>query len=391
MVAKTIYIILLIFILLVVVVPLLLNALGIPIGPAGGGGGGGSGIGGAARSGILLRSSDGGQNWQAAEFNRDNKPALPSEILDIAFHPVDGNILFAGTRGSGFWRSEDAGAVWKKVNDTNHVLQAGADVYKIAMSKMKPEVMYLAVVQNGRGRVLRSDDTGASFREIYAVTQDGSGVFDVYTSPSSPDNIVIATGEGRLMASEDGGVRWRIVRSETASFVMLAVNPGFSAERYVITSLGTMVKTFDAGGTWTELGSPTESGASVPTGQITHPYANWQMTFSRTAPSFTFAIDQQNPAMLYFTRNDALFISSNGGFSWRKLTTLITGHGMALGGVAGHPARAGTIFVTAGTDFYQSIDGGTSWSVKTISAGSPLKKIFVHPRRPEVIFVTTAR
>ncbi len=389
MVAKTVYAILLIFVVLVVIVPLLLNMLGIPIGP--GGGSGGSGVRGAARSGVLLRSSDGGQNWAAAEFNRDNRPALPSGIFDIAFHPADANVVFAGTRGSGIWKSEDAGAVWKKINDASHILQPGADVYKIAVSKINPAVMYLAAVQDRRGRVLRSDDAGASFREIYTVTRDGIGVFDLYTPPSFPDDIMIATGEGRLMASQDGGKRWRIARSQAEPLAILAVNAAFFGERYLITSFGTMAKTFDAGATWTELGSPAESAASPPTGQITHPYANWQFTLSRTAPSFTFAIDPQNPAMLYFTRDDALFSSSNGGFGWRKLTTLITGQGEALGGVAASPARGGTIFVAAGTDFYQSMDSGMSWSVKTISAGSSLKKIFVHPQKPEIIFVTTGR
>jgi photosystem II stability/assembly factor-like uncharacterized protein len=152
-----------------------------------------------------------------------------------------------------------------------------------------------------------------------------------------------------------------------------------------------MAKTFDAGATWTDLGSPADNVAGAPAGQITHPYANWQLTFSRAAPAFTFTIDPRNPATLYFARNDTLFSSSNGGFSWRRLTSLITGQGVLLGGVAVHPGRDGTIFVTAGADFYQSNDRGTSWSITTISTGMSLKKIFVYPRKPEIIFVTTAR
>ena len=157
MVAKTVYIILLIFVLLVVVVPILLNLLGIPVRPTGGGrggwSGGGSSAGNTALSGVLLRSSDAGQQWAAAEFRRDNRQVLPSGILDIAFYPVrskspqatavapqaqrtsngvnpaDEDIIFAGTKGSGLWKSEDAGGVWRKIDDANHVLQSGADVY----------------------------------------------------------------------------------------------------------------------------------------------------------------------------------------------------------------------------------------------------------------------
>lgn len=392
MVVKTVFAILLIFILLVVIIPLALNALGIPLGPGGGGNWGRRNSGnGAMQGAILARSVDGGEHWSATEFNRDNRPVLPLEILDIAFHPANADVIFAGTAGSGIWKSEDAGAVWRKVNDANQILQPAADVYKIAIDKIKPEVMYLAVMQENRGRVLRSDDGGASFREIYAVAQDGIGVFDVYASPSSPDEIMIATGEGRLLVSQDAGKQWRIVRTFASSLAVLAVNTAFSGERYAITSLGAIAKTFDAGATWTDLGSPADNAAGAPADQITHPYANWQLTFSRAASIFTFAIDPRNPATLYFTRNDALFTSLNGGFGWRRLTTLITGQGTTLGGVAAHPGRDGTLFVTAGANFYQSADGGTSWSVATISPNSLLKKIFVHPRKPEIIFVTTAR
>lgn len=393
MVAKTIYIILLLFVLLVVVVPIVLSLLGISVIPSGGWGGGGSGSTNTkGLSGVLLRT-DGGGHWTAVEWNRDNRPVLPAGISDIVFHPTNTDAVFAGTIGSGLWKSENAGAVWHKINDANHILQSAADVYKIAISATKPDVMYLAAVQSNRGRVLRTDDAGTSWREIYSVTQDGWAVFDVYTPPGAPDSVMIATGEGRLLASGDAGKQWRLVRSEGAPIAVLAVNPAFFGERYLINALGTMAKSFDSGETWSELGNPaeTQSGGGSPVGVVRHPYSNWQFTFSAPALSFSFAIDPQNPALLYFVRDDALFSSLNGGFGWRKLTTLITSAGTALGGVAVHPSRAGTIFVAAGGDLYQSIDRGASWSVVSIAPDTSLKKIFIHPRRPDIMFITAGR
>ena len=396
MVVKTVYIILLLFVLLVVVVPIVLGVLGISVIPDGGWGGSGSGSTSTqGLSGVLLRSSDGGGHWTAAEWNRDNRPALPAGISDIAFHPTNTDVVFAGTIGSGLWKSENTGAVWRKINDANHILQSAADVYKIAISSTKPDVMYLATVQSNRGRVLRTDDGGDSWHEIYSVTQDGWAVFDIYTPPGLPDNVMIATGEGRLLASGDGGKQWRLVRSVGAPIAKLAVNPTFSGERYLISALGTMAKSFDSGETWSELGNPADTqsdngdGSSV--GVIRHPYSNWRFTFSAPALSFSFAIDPQNPALLYFIRDDALFSSFNGGFGWRKLTTLITSAGTALGGVAVSPSRGGTIFVAAGPDLYQTADGGASWSVASVAPGASLKKIFIHPRRPDIMFITAGR
>jgi hypothetical protein len=156
-----------------------------------------------------------------------------------------------------------------------------------------------------------------------------------------------------------------------------------------------MAKSFDGGDTWTELGAPSDTGGGggdgSSDGRIVHPFSTWQFTFSSAAPSFTFAIDPRNPLTLYFTRADTLFTSSDGGFSWRRVTTLITAQGMSLGGVGADPAHEGTIFITAGGDFYQSADRGASWSTTAVASGISLKKIFSHPRRPGIIFITTAR
>lgn len=389
MVAKTIIAIILIFFLLVVVLPALLNVLGVPIG-SGSGRSSGGGNTDTLKSGILLRSPDGGAAWQAAQFNPDGKPQ-PSGISDIAFDPRDTNVMLAGTLGSGLWKSADDGATWKKMADRNNVLQARSDVYKIAVAPTRPDVVYLAVAQGNRGRVLRSDDGGASFREIYSVTQNGIGVFDVYTPPSFPDRVEIATGEGRLLASDDAGKRWRIVKTFGESLAMLAANPAYAGEQYAVTSLGVISKTFDGGATWTDLGAPADTASGSSGQAITSPYSHFQLSFSSAAPSFSFVIDAFNPATLYVTRGDELLSSSNGGFHWHRSTALIAGQGVALGSIAVHPNKSNVLFLTAGPDFYQSTDRGMSWSVKTISARAALKKIFVHPRKPEIMFISTAR
>lgn len=389
MVARTITVIILIFFVLIVVLPALLTLIGVPIGS--GGGGGGTSVGtGTLKNGILLRSADAGETWQAVEFSADRPH--PSAVNDIAFDPRDINIVFAATTGSGLWKSTDDGATWKKVNDHNNVLQARSDVYKITIAPTRPDVIYLAVVQNKRGRVLRSEDGGASFQEIYSVTRNGFGVFDVYTPPSFPDRVEIATGEGRLLVSDDAGRRWRMIKIFGESLAVLAVNPAYSGEQYAITSLGVMAKTFDSGATWVDLGAPTENVPGSAGQELNiNPYAGWQLSFSSTAPSLSFAIDPLNPAMLYFTRGDELLSSANGGFSWRKVTTLITGQGVMLGGIAVHPTKSGGLALTAGPDFYQSTDQGESWRVRTVSAGPPLKKIFMRVRRPETILITTGK
>lgn len=384
-----IIIILIVFLVLLIILPIILNSLGVPI--FSGSSRGGSAITSDLRDAMLAFSSDGGGKWQAPEFKREKKEAIPSGILDIAFDPRDANMIFMGTRGAGLWKSVDGGAHWSRARDRDGVIAERSDVYKVAISRMRPEVIYLAVFQNSRGRVLKSDDGGTVFHEIYAVTQDRYGVFDVHVSPFSPEEAMIATGEGRLLETLNGGATWRIVRTFPKAIVKLVVNPIFPNERYAITSAGTISHTFDAGHTWTTIGNVSESGSALSQGEIHNPYENWGFGFSSPSSSFDFVIDPKNPAALYLVRGDLLFTSSNGGFTWKKVTTLIAGKGVALGGVAVHPNDSRTLFVNAGSDFYRSTDSGATWSVVSLGTRIPLKKIFVHPQRADSLFVTVGR
>lgn len=391
LVIRGLIIILAILLFLLVVVPVVFNVFGIAIFSPGGGGGRGGGTGAGLGGALLVYSPDGGAAWKASEFAGDKKTVLPSTILDIASDPADPVVMFAATLGGGLWKSTDAGAHWAAALDTGNALNPAADVYKIAISQTRPATMYLAVMQGGRGRVLKSEDRGVSFRQIYEVPQDRTPVFDLATPPGDAANVMIATGEGRLLESRDGGATWSIVRAFGEPVVILAPNPVFSAERYAITASGRISKTFDGGATWTTLPDVAGVTGGAVAGEIQHPFANWQLGFSSGAAPFSFALDPASPGTLYLTRGTELFVSDNGGFTWDKITTLITGTGTTLGGVATDPRNARVVFITAGSDVYKSTDRGHAWSIRELGTTRALKKIYISRQHPDTILIATGR
>lgn len=386
MIVRALLIILIIFIILAVIVPLLLNALGVPIFSSGGDGSGraASTPTSSEKTGILFRSPDRGREWDSAEFIRGRGVRAPSGVLDIAFDPTDAKVVLVGTKGAGLWKSMDGGITYKQVRDTNGALDAQSDIYAVAISQTRPETIYLAAFQARRGRVFRSEDRGATFGEIYSATQDRFGVFDVYTPPGSPDTAMIATGEGRILETRDGGVRWRIVRSIGEPIRLLAANPAFSGERYAITERGYLSKTFDSGLNWADLGDPILSPGSG-AGIIENPYANWSIGFGLRAAPFSFAVNPANPPNLYFIKATDLLESADGGFSWQKITSLTAGEGTVLGGVG---VSRGDLFVSAGADLYKSGDRARSWEMIPIAEKGTLRNIFIHPHNQDIIFIT---
>src|SRR4029077_10057116 len=62
----------------------------------------------------LFTSRDGGRRWGRLGANGDGGGALPT-IWSLTIDPVDPDILFAGTRPAGVWRSRDGGCHWESL------------------------------------------------------------------------------------------------------------------------------------------------------------------------------------------------------------------------------------------------------------------------------------
>ena len=57
------------------------------------------------------RSDDRGEHWEALE-----SPDEGANVWSLAFHPQNPDIMFAGYEPCAIYRSEDAGASWRKMN-----------------------------------------------------------------------------------------------------------------------------------------------------------------------------------------------------------------------------------------------------------------------------------
>lgn len=388
---KIILTVVLIILALVFLLPALLSLGGIDVLP----GGGGSGAGRA--SGALIRSENEGGDWTSPTFSGTR---IPSSIFDIAFQAENPGVLLAGTKGSGIWKSRDGGIKWERAPDLSGALRADADVYKIAMSAASSSVIYAAVYQDRKGRVMKSEDRGEHFREVYFVTASSYGVFDVYADPRNADSVLAATGQGLLIKSQDGARTWRTVHNFGEPIFLLAVNPLFSDEMYVVTERSRLLKSFDGGVSWTDMSGSAEDvnaqgGGWEKTGYV------WQgrPSFRRVtdvahfAPqeAASFAVNPHNPAEVWRGTRAGLLRSQNGGFAWEQKDALLEQKDFPARGIAFSLQNPDKIFIAAGQKFSKSSNRGASWSIKTIPGNAPAKKLFSHPKKTEILFILLGR
>lgn len=373
MILKIILIILIAIIAVLIVLPFIFNIVGVQIFQFSSSGGG---------SGTLFSSQDGGKNWKNAVFT--------ANIIDIVFHPLNSEIIWAGTKSAGLWKSENGSKSWKKISDTAGVLKERSDVFHIAVARSNPKILYLAVFQDKRGRILKSEDGGESFREIYFVTQDSFGVFDIYVSASDPDRVIIATGQGGVLESLDGGHTWRAIRWFGESVTRLAVNPVFANEIYVVTSGGRLWKTFNGGRNWSELNRGLEKIAvsSRQNNIAINPFSVFSGGRSLVG---SFLPDPNIFTTVYVGSRIGLLRSPNGGFSWERLNLPLPPESLPVASAAIHPFNSSIIFAGAGKELYRSEDGGINWNVNTLPTKLKIHKIFIHPQKPEIMFLILGR
>ena len=188
-----------------------------------------------------------GDAWQVELTARE------SGISCVARDPSDPDFLIGGGRGTGVWRSGDAGAGWKLLDfpqpDVFSVAVSGADgaVY----AGCEPSMLFVSRDRGERWTEL------ASLREIPSAPTWSfpprpwtSHVRWIAPSPHDADLLLVGIELGGVMRSEDGGMTWSDHRpGAQPDCHSLAWHPNAPGRAYEAGG-GGAAWSFDAGVSW---------------------------------------------------------------------------------------------------------------------------------------------
>src|ERR1043166_6035360 len=200
------------------------------------------------RGGGLYRSDDAGTNWQ-----RLGEGVLSDKIRAFALDPSNATVMYVGTEPAAVWRSEDEGKNWKELAGVRKLAHERKWTYPVPV--IQPHIRSIAVdprdsrrlcVAAQVGGVLLSEDGGNSWRDVrYPIDLD---VHSVTFDASKPDMIYAATGGGEnfpdptpppkgrpLYHSTDPGKSWKSISDtfERLYSVPVRVHPKDSQTLYI--------------------------------------------------------------------------------------------------------------------------------------------------------------
>lgn len=137
-----------------------------------------------------------------------------SEVTCLAADPLQANVVYAGTRASGIFCSEDGGQTWVAAGF------GGQPVKAIAASRLVPGMLYAGTKP---ACLFFSRDYGRHWQELTAFRKIFSRRFwfspaekpfsayvqGIALSPVDPNVILVGIEAGAVVRSEDGGITWQ--------------------------------------------------------------------------------------------------------------------------------------------------------------------------------------
>jgi photosystem II stability/assembly factor-like uncharacterized protein len=204
----------------------------------------------------VFKTTDGGATWtQALSIDED------TGVSDIAIDPQSPNTLYAaayerrrtvfgyngGGPHAGLYKTVDGGAHWNKLTKG---LPEGGDTGRIAVEiyRRNPNIVY-ALVEHARGGIFRSEDKGATWTRMSDTNPRPSYYSQVRIDPNNDQRLWVLGAP--MYFSEDGGRtfrqdRWQKIHSD---FHALWIDPANSAH-VIAGSDGGVTITHDFGRSW---------------------------------------------------------------------------------------------------------------------------------------------
>ncbi len=254
----------------------------------------------------LFVTHDGGARWERIiSANGGVNGTLPT-IWSLTIDPVDPDILFAGTRPAGVYRSRDGGRHWKKLTiDAARECSIGEAFVTSLVVDPDDHWMVLAGVEIDG--VFRSRDGGETWTHLETGLYDPD-IHAVTIAATQPKRLYASTAR-EMFVSEDLGDTWHplgikekwplpyargmAVKADDPSVLFAGCGETTTGEK------GHVLRTTDFGETWEILRLPSQPNATV-WGLATHPAdANRIVAFSLFGE---------------------VYVTEDAGASWRKIT-----------------------------------------------------------------------
>jgi photosystem II stability/assembly factor-like uncharacterized protein len=387
-------------------------------------------------NGDVLRSTDGGHNWQKVELQLDGRS---SYLSSVRFDPPSASLIAVGEGGT-IARSVDGGASWSRasadVNGGIHGLLGEATRHRlivfgagglvadstdsgihwtaaqVALDMYLREVTRvprsdILVATSSLGDFIRSTDGGAHWQQQAVDYPDPRTPPDLRVLVASPDgrSLLAAGPPGSILSSNDRGSTWSVQHwtklEDERAFPWLLEDRRRNL-LVAVEARGQMQVSRDGGGAW--------QASEVPTRGVEWPYwqgavlertgvmlvagkagvaarstdgTSWTVIDTGTSKDLFGSFADETSGALYLMGQDGTLLrSTDSALTWR---TLESGSRSELRRMLRDPKSRALLCFGGHGAIVRSTDDGISWQAVVSGTDGVLRKGLIEPRTGDLL------
>ncbi|NQU83973.1 MAG: hypothetical protein HQ536_04660 [Parcubacteria group bacterium] len=325
------------------------------------------GGGGTGNDGGIFKSADKGVEWGQKITILTTGERVQTignlDILTLVMDPQDSRAIYLGTLNSGLLYSYDGGEGWTR----SSTLQKG-DVPSIAVSPSNKCTIYVAY----ENKVIKSTDCSRTWQVKHFESRLYNRITFVAVDPRNESIVYAGSSTGGLIKSHDAGLSWTTIGRFQNTIKNILIAPNNSAVIYVATADSGIFKSINGGGGWDELSKNFS-----------------QFSGSRTYRDLKF--DLSGDEKLVYASQFGLLKTGDGGQTWEQIELLTPPGSTTIYSIGVNPRNGSDIFYSTATTFYRTLDGGKKWITRKLPTSRVGSVILSDPVNPNIMYMGVRR
>lgn len=308
-----------------------------------------------------------------------NQSLVYTDVSSLAMDPSDSRAIYFGAQGTGLYYTYNIVNGWQ-VDATF----AKATVNDVKVDPKNKCTIYVAA----SNKLFRSTDCSRSFEQIYFDNNTGVTLNSIIIDQYNTQNIYIGTSRGEIIKSIDSGASWRTIqRLENEGVSRLAINP-LDSRQFFVASTKNNIFSFSSG---------TNTNAST-TADIEKNFSvdNW---LALTDILKSSGLNGNFKEVLYCSADPKIFIatdktilrSADNGLTWENINLIPSEKDAIINALAVNPKNCGEIYYVTNTTFYRSLDGGVTWTTRKLPTSRAGWKLLIDFNNPNNLYLGTKK
>ncbi len=315
----------------------------------------------------IFKSEDAGQTFNTANVVKPKGDINGLSVTSTAFDPGNADIIYASA-GSGIYKSEDAGATWRYI-------LAGIAVSDIVLDPFAGNTVYAAGISGTSGKIIKSNDAGLTWVDIYSEPSKNNTVLSIAISPLNSSTILAGLYNGELIRSTDSGRTWQVTKDFSNRVIQIKF--GSSNVAFALTARDGLYKSVDSGVTWTLLTNSL----------IQDSLSSLNKKITSVSEFFNITIDKVQAGVLYLGTEEGLFRSVDDGANWSLLSLPLRNAALRVSAMAIDPYNSNIIFASVSSTLYKSVNGGVTWETRVLPTKALIDSILINPFSTNIIYL----